>query len=169
MKKMIMLVICMLSVFIITGCGTTHTEEYVKYEPGTKKIVEEGTRTVEQSAVGLLMEEMKVKDIAWWICGWYFKITCQFTGSDSYFPNFTIKGGKVNSGHISLTQNSAQSMYGCIRAMQMPISVSVSKDGAKIEEKLSDDEKDLLNESLTEAADRRKARAVEVITGDNTP
>ena len=165
MKKLLMLLIGSVLIATLTGCGTTRTEEYVKYKPGTDIVIEKGTRTTDESAFGLLMEEMKIKDIAWWLCGWYFKITCTFTGQDTYFPNFTIRGGKINKGHISLTKDSQQDLYRCIRAMQMPISVSISKDGAKISEQLTEEEKEFLTDTVKDHAEDNKEKTTEVING----
>jgi len=164
MKKL-MIMLGALLMLVLVGCSTTRITETITTDPVTKE-EKKVTTTEELSAVYMLFDEMKIKDIAWWTCGWYFKITCQFTGSDTYLPNFTIKGGKVNIGHISLTKDSQQDMYKCIRAMQMPISVSVTKDGAKISESLSDEEKEFLNDSIKDKANDMKEKLPEVINGD---
>ena len=150
MKKLLI----MLAVLImLVGSGCTTMCEYEKLDPDTGKVIEKGTR--EEDLFTKLFDEMKVKDIAWWRCGWFFKIVCTFTGQETYFPNITISGGKIHKGHISLTKNSKINMAECIRAMQTPISVTVTKDGAKIEEKI-----------LNQMAEDRKEMADDLVNGD---
>lgn len=119
---------------LITGCASVKTEDYVKTDPATGAQIEKGTRETKTSFSEMLFDEMKVKDIAWWKNGWYFRLTVQLTGSDNYLPNFTFEGGKVNSGHITLTEKSKQNMEGCIKAMNTGISLDASGKGINIKE-----------------------------------
>ena len=122
---------------LITGCASIKTEDYVKLDPTTGAQIEKGTRETKMSFSEMLFDEMKVKDIAWWKNGWFFRITVQLTGSDNYLPNFTVEGGKVNAGHISLTEDSKQDMANCIHAMTPPLTVDTSGTGIHIEETTS--------------------------------
>jgi len=114
---------------IFSGCTTTTT--LVTYDSQGNVLSE---TTTEADPVSKIMDEMTVKDIAWWTCGWWFDIELTLISKETYTPTIAFRGANANRGHISLTKDSKQDLAECIKAMQNALQVEVNEQGIKIKE-----------------------------------